>query len=69
MSDMQARFQDLKACYEHMQRRSEAPSLTQWLPYREYDAQLALYFNTRNIGFAKDRDLRSMLLPSVENSQ
>jgi len=53
MSDMQARFQDLKACYEHMQRRSEAPSLTQWLPYREYDAQLALYFNTRNIGFSK----------------
>ncbi|MBD1576951.1 type IV secretion system protein TraC [Vibrio sp. S11_S32] len=46
-------FKPLHDFYKQIQSQSNAPSLTDWLPYREYDADDELYFNTRSVGFAK----------------
>ncbi|PSW23355.1 type IV secretion system protein TraC, partial [Photobacterium phosphoreum] len=48
-----APFQSLQALFKQMQLHAATPSVTDWMPYREYDTQDRLYFNTRSIGFAK----------------
>ena len=45
-------YQPLSYFVEQLKSQRDTPTMTEWLPYREYDSEKELYINTSSIGFA-----------------